>query len=165
MNQQILDMVNNPLDNEPFVCALSGHRILPDDFDQKSLKDHLELLLQADCVKFLCGMATGFDLLALSKLAELKGKYRFSIEACIPFRGHERGFTPAFMNYYRELLSYCDKKTVLSEAYFAGCFLVRDRYMVDHSDALFAYQTKSEGGTAYTTDYAAKRGKKVFFMK
>ena len=39
--------------------------------------------------------------------------------------------------------------------------LKRDRYMVDNSDIVVAYLTKSSGGTYYTVKYANEKGVKV----
>lgn len=146
-----------------WTCALTGHRNLPDNFDNALLRDRLEALIQDNCGTFLCGMAFGFDQRALECLIDLKHKYRFTIEACIPYRGHEKSF-PAGITYYRELLQWCDRKTVLAETYYHGCFLQRNRYMVDHCDAVFAYLTEKTGGTAYTVGFAKKKQKPVIFF-
>ncbi len=142
-------------------CALTGHRDLPSDFDKNALYDLFEDLLKRGCDCFLCGMAQGFDLAALGVLVDLKRKYRFTAEACIPYEGHERGFAPAEKRKLRELLPWCDRKTVLFGSYQKGCFLARDRYMVDCADAVVAYCRRETGGTAYTVRYAEKKGKEV----
>lgn len=143
-------------------CALTGHRTLPPDFDVNALYDRLELLIKGGCSTFLCGMAPGFDLRALRCLADLKAKYSFYIEACVPYEGYER--RPGAVEGYGELLTWCDRKTVLFPSYQNGCFLARDRYMVDCADVVLAYLTKRTGGTAYTVRYAEKKGVSVLFL-
>ena len=138
-------------------CALTGHRELPSDFNKNVLYDTLEELIQEGCDHFLCGMAAGFDLLALDCLVSLKQKYKFTIEACIPFEGQEKGFSFAEKWKYRTLIDWCDKKTVFFERYQNGCYLVRDRYMVDGADVVLAYCTRDTGGTAYTVRYAKEK--------
>ena len=59
---------------------------------------------------------------------------------------------------FGELLTWCDRKTVLFPEYRTGCFLARDRYMVDCADVLLAYCTKTRGGAAYTVGYAERKG-------
>ena len=66
--------------------------------------------------------------------------------------------------HYMELLQACDRKTVIFPAYCAGCFLARDRYMVDCADLVLAHCEKETGGTAYTVNYAKKRGVPVRFI-
>lgn len=70
------------------VCALTGHRDLA-DFDENALAYELESLVKEGYTAFLCGMAQGFDLLALKLLAALKQKRTLYLEACIPFEGQE----------------------------------------------------------------------------
>ena len=145
-------------------CALTGHRHLQADFDENVLSDTLEQLIKEGCHKFYCGMALGFDLTALSYLLKLKKKYEITIEACIPFAGQERFFSEEDKQLYRELLEGCDQKTVLSEKYFNGCYMVRNRYMVDNSEIILAYCRQNSGGTVYTVEYARKSGKTIYFL-
>ena len=146
-------------------CCLTGHRALPPSFDKNALYYKLEEQIRGGCDTFLCGMAQGFDLLALECLAELKQKYKFYIEACVPFKGQERAFPPAEREKYRNLLSWCDRETVLFESYRNGCYLIRDRYMVDCADFVLAYCTKQTGGTAYTVRYAKEKNLPVEFLE
>ncbi len=73
-------------------CALTGHRSLPENFDRNALCDRLEELIVSGYDRFLCGMASGFDLSALCCLIRLKGKYALEIHACIPFAGRKKVF-------------------------------------------------------------------------
>lgn len=146
-------------------CALTGHRNLPPSFDENALFDKLEELLLLGYDRFLCGMAQGFDLIALDCLVKLKLRYRFAIEACIPYAGHEKRFPYAERERFEKLLSWCDEKKVLHDSYREGCFLERDRYMVDHADLVLAYCKQERGGTAYTVGYALKRAKPVIFLE
>ncbi len=147
------------------VCAITGHRDLPEAFDCNLLYDTLEELIGGGCSGFCCGMARGFDLKALDCLIELKQRYHVCVEACIPYDGQERSFPAAERKKYRDLLAWCDRKTVLYPAYFRGCFLARDRYMVDHSDLLLAYCVRESGGAAYTVKYARETGKEIIFLE
>ena len=144
-------------------CALTGHRELPPTFDRQRLFEELESLVRSGIDTFFCGMAEGFDLLSLQLLMELKERYPLYLEACVPFRGQEKSFSRENKLLYHELLKRCDQVTVLFEHYQNGCFLVRDRYMVDCSDMLFAYCTKKKGGSFYTVNYALSLKRKVIF--
>lgn len=142
-------------------CALTGHRVLPKDFDENRLSEELELLITAGYTYFYCGMAEGFDLRALKVLLSLKERYPVEIEACVPYRGQERNFPSETKTLYKTLLEKCDKKTVFFEKYTDGCFLVRNRYMVDNADCVYAYCLRDTGGTAYTVRYAESKRKNV----
>lgn len=142
-------------------CALTGHRDLPEDFQVNVLYDTLEELVRAGYDTFLCGMARGFDLLALDCLITLKQKYRITLEACIPYRGHEDSFSAEERKRYLNLLEWCDKKHYIYNSYQSGCFLARDRMMVDRTDLLIAYCMRDAGGTAYTVKYAEKKGVEI----
>ena len=102
---------------------------------------------------------------SLFGFADLREKYKIILVACIPYRGQERGMESEDRELYRMLLDACDERIVLHEAYRHGCFLERDRYMVEHADVVLAYCTQDEGGTAYTVRYAAKMGIEVVFLE
>lgn len=142
-------------------CALTGHRVLPADFNEKQLLSELESLIKEGYTFFYCGMAEGFDLLALKALLTLKEIYPIEIEACVPYTGQERSFSAEMKALYRTLIDKCDKKTVFFEKYTDGCFLIRNRYMVDNADCIYAYCLRNTGGTAYTVRYAESKNKKV----
>lgn len=42
--------------------------------------------------------------------------------------------------------------------YFKGCMHKRNRHLVDNSGYCICYLTRTQGGTAYTVDYALERG-------
>lgn len=146
-------------------CALTGHRVLPKNFDENRLFDDLEELIKAGCDKFICGMAMGFDLACLACLVALRQKYQFTIEACVPFNGQENTFPPAAKAKYRELIAWCDVVRILYPEYREGCYLARNRFMVDRADLLYAYCSRERGGTAYTVNYAKKKGIEVRFYE
>ncbi len=146
------------------MCALSGHRTLPESFDKNALYDRLEQLIKEGYDYFFCGMAEGFDLTALECLIDLKGRYRVGIEACIPFRGQEKRFSAENRKKYVEYLEWCDYKVYICDAFSKGAYLARNRYMVDCSDSLLAYCREEKGGTFYTVEYAKKIGKEIFFI-
>ncbi len=143
------------------ICALTGHRDLPGSFDRNALYDGLEELIKEGYTFFCCGMARGFDLAALECLVDLKQRYHVRLEACIPYAGYEHGMPKSARLRYEVLLTWCDEKTVLYPAFFPGCFLARDRYMVEKADLLYAFCIRKTGGTAYTVGYAQKLGKPV----
>ena len=146
-------------------CAITGHRELPDEFNKTALYEELENLIKEGYDTFLCGMAEGFDLLCLECLLSLRQKYRIYTQACIPFPEQDKKMPQPWKKIYCELLQNCDTKTIVSENYYTGVFLVRDRYMVDRCDALFAYCKKEKGGAYYTVSYAKSKEIPVIFFE
>ena len=51
----------------------------------------------------------------------------------------------------------CDKQTVLSPCYTAGCMQRRNRYLVDNASLLLSVYDGSGGGTGYTVGYALQK--------
>lgn len=144
-------------------CALTGHRVLQNSFNESKLKEELEKLIKEGYDFFYCGMAEGFDLIALKALLFFKKNYPIKIEACIPYKGQEKRFSSEMKDLYLTLLPECDETTVFFESYTDGCYLLRNRYMVDCAECVFAYCKKDTGGTAYTIRYAKKKKKKIVY--
>ena len=59
---------------------------------------------------------------------------------------------------YQAILAKADRVNLLSERYYDGCLLARNRYMVDLATHLIAVYDGQKGGTKYTVDYAKKKG-------
>ncbi len=150
--------------NRGFRCALTGHRDLPRDFDKSALFAALEKLLREGFCVFYCGMARGFDLLALSYLVERKAAYHARVEAFIPHMQQAEYYGEKDREMYERLLKQCEVVHLVAPVYFKGCELFRDRMMVDRADLVFAYLTQETGGTAYTVNYARSQGVEVRFL-
>lgn len=146
------------------ICALTGHRDLPDCFDRERLRRALEERCREGYNVFLCGMAMGFDLTALEYLCALKKQFDIRLVACIPFPRQSDRYPAAEKGRYERLLRECDERVVLAERYSRVCYFVRDRYMVDRADGVLAYCTRETGGTAYTLRYARLTGKRVYLI-
>lgn len=138
-------------------CCFSGHRFLEKDFSEKLLKKEIVRLIEEENVKtFYCGMAMGFDLIAGETVAKLKRKYPIKLIACIPFYEQDKFFSLEDKKRYAKLLKSCDEQVLISQNYYKGCLLKRNRYMVDNSNFLICYLRKDTGGTAYTVNYFKK---------
>ncbi len=143
---------------KPLACAFTGHRTLDKDFSEKKLRKQIEGLIKRGVSVFYNGFALGFDMLAAEIVLTFKRKTYPALKliACIPCKEQERYFSKEDALRYRQLLSEADEVVLLSEHYYRGCMLVRNRYMVEHADILLAYCNKEEGGTAYTVRYFQK---------
>lgn len=63
-----------------------------------------------------------------------------------------------------KLLKEADKVRILSNEYYEGCMLDRNRYLIDNSLYLICYKRNEKGGTAYTERYAKEKQKKIIYL-
>jgi conserved hypothetical protein len=59
---------------------------------------------------------------------------------------------------FRRVLAAADHSVTLSPSYHAGCYAVRNNYLVEHAALLVAWYDGSPGGTHYTVRRALGRG-------
>ena len=148
-------------------CAFTGHRVLPQDFSKAYLKEVIVRAIEQGTEIFYCGMAMGFDLLAAEAVLALRTEYsHIRLVLCIPFYNQEKNFSAVDKTRYAEICHHADEQILLSETYYKGCLLARNRYMADNADALIAYCEKDTGGTAYTVNYFQKNkpNGQIFFV-
>lgn len=148
-------------------CAFTGHRDIPFDFPAEKLYDTVETLIKNGVTHFYNGAAQGFDMLAAETVAFLKRKYKhIKLIICAPFYGQEKYFSVEEKSRYKAIIKNADELVYVSERYYKGCYLKRDRYMADRADILVAYKKKTTGGTAYTVGYFSKKypEKEILFL-
>lgn len=150
-------------------ACFSGPR--PEKLLQPWNEQHVEVVrikreLQAKTVNaavdgyriFLSGMACGIDLLAAETVFNLKQVLSdIYLVAVLPYQ-NQRFWQPEWAARYNRVLASADKVIVLSEQYHKGCFMERNRYMVEHSSRLIAVVNGTKGGTSATLHYAEKCG-------
>lgn len=108
---------------------------------------------------FISGGAVGFDQMAAECVLKLKdGGADISLVFMLPCRDQDAKWSESEKRKYRRLLEQADEVTYVSEEYTRYCMFERDRAMADASSACIAYCTKASGGTAYTVEYAIKKG-------
>ena len=81
-----------------------------------------------------------------------------TLEAAVPCPTQSSRWNAAQRQRYENILSQCDKVTLLQETYTRDCMMRRNRYMVDHSSVLLAAYAGSSGGTQNTILYARRQG-------
>lgn len=141
------------------ICCVTGHRDIPEekmDRIQKLLRQEILAAIEDGYTHFISGFATGADLLFADIIAELKEIYPITLEAAIPYPGRMK--TPD--ETFQRLIRCCDTVKIHSDSYFKGCYMRRNRYLVDQSQRVIAvYDGRPTGGTAATVRYA--KGKDV----
>lgn len=135
-------------------CCVTGHRDIPEGktmMVRERLQQEALRAVAMGYTHFISGFATGADLLFADIVVELKRTYPITLEAAIPYRNRLRTSDLHF----QRLIKDCDTVTILTEKYSKGCFMLRNRYMVDQSSLVLAvYDGRETGGTAATVRYA-----------
>ena len=151
---------------EAATAAFTGHRWY-DSSRKQSMKSSIEAnvreVYKNGITNFMSGMAIGFDLLAAGVVLSLKREYPdITLTAVVPFKEQASRFNDDDKCIYNKYLSQSDKIVIISDVYYARCYLDRDRYMVEHSSMLIAcYDGRKKGGTFWTVNYARRTGRKV----
>lgn len=163
----------------PKTVSFSGHRVLSPAvqrslFEGSIRNDDLTLrlrgkitrevgkLLEEGCDTFLCGMAEGFDLLAGDVVAAMRRDHpQLRLVPVIPWPGQARFFSPESRALYDRLIASAAESVIVSPAYSAHCFHLRNDYLVDNSGILICYYNGTKGGTAYTVKRAIREGLQI----
>lgn len=143
-------------------CCFTGHRqILREDQPtlQMRLHDVVERLYREGCRDFYAGGALGFDTVAAECVLALREKRKdVRLHLILPCQDQTRGWRPADAARYAEILHMADTVTYTAKTYEAGCMQRRNRALVDAASVCVAYLRRDTGGTAYTVQYAQKKG-------
>ena len=147
------------------ICMFTGHRSIEErhasELPQR-VDELLEKLISEGYTEFRAGGAIGFDTLAALKVLEKKKKYGFvRLHLYLPCHGQEKSWSDSQKNAYRYILDNADSTQYSYDTYVRGCMHKRNREMVNGSELCVAYCGSDKGGTAYTVDYAKKKGVRV----
>lgn len=143
------------------VCMLTGHRTLPYDGGalRTQLDMHIDMLCRSGVTEFLSGGAMGFDLLSAEAVLLAREKYHeVALTMILPCRNQSRRYPAAQRLRYDSILARAQNVEYLSEHYYEGCMLVRNRAMAARADLCLCYLTRQRGGTAHAVAAAAARG-------
>lgn len=143
--------------------AFSGHRSIPEHREgelRKKLRGKIRLLYAMGIRIYYCGMAIGFDMLAAEVVLSLKSELpQLKLIAVIPFKGQSARWSYNEQARYNAILALCDDSILLSQAYYNGCLLRRNDYMLAQSCGLVVFfDGKPKGGTFYTCRKAKSFG-------
>lgn len=151
--------------NKNNTCFFTGHRQIPDGLYEK-VCDSIRELYTMGYRNFITGGAIGFDTLAAKAVIALReGELEdIRLYIYIPCREQDKYFSKEQKDEYNKILSLADGAQIISEFYHRGCMHQRNRKMADDSSKCIAYCTKSSGGTAFTVDYAKKKGIDIIYI-
>lgn len=144
--------------------SFSGHREskLPKNLQvRKQLDEQLEhsiiTAVETGYHIFYTGLCNGFDLIAAEKVLKIPDQ-SIKLIGVVPHEEQEAEWPDDEKIQYRNIRDSCHEIVVLNETKVRGCYYQRNRYMVDRSALLLCYCSSLRGGTAYTLEYARKKG-------
>ena len=150
------------MDNRFKTCCFTGHRQIPTAHAaplQNALENALRSLIQQGVIYYGAVGALGFDTIAALTVLRLRREFsQLRLIMVLPCPQQDQYWNPQEQAIYRQILAQADKIIYLSPRYTPSCMHQRNRHLIDHSGTCIAYLTKSSGGTAYTTAYAAQKG-------
>ena len=156
-------------------CCFTGHRPQKLGYGENSiqcdeLKDRLEELIielieKEAVTHFISGVALGVDTYAANIVLNLKSQYPgITLECAIPCETQATKWNERDRDVYYDLISKCNKETLLQQKYSSDCMQKRNEYMVDNSDYVIAVWNGKPSGTGNTVKYAKKKNKKVLLI-
>ena len=146
-------------------CCFTGHRSLSGEEKLKAavcLRRVIEEQIKAGIVFYGAGGARGFDTLAAQTVLDMKKEYpQLRLILVLPCEDQTRGWRSEDIAVYEDIKCRSDKVVYVSREYTQDCMHRRNRHLVDHSGTCICYLTRSTGGTAYTVNYARRKGLRI----
>lgn len=143
-------------------CCFTGHRNIPAKQEKNIFKatiKTIEDLVKKGVLYYGTGGALGFDTIAALAVLEIKKEYPdVRLILVLPCLNQTRGWPKESVVLYEAIKKQADKVVYTSQEYTRGCMHKRNRHLVDNSLFCITYLTEVKGGTAYTVDYASKKG-------
>lgn len=151
--------------DKTFTCCFTGHRKLPKSQIEvilKNLDRAVEDLISHGVNTFISGGALGFDQIAVSLIvAKKETRQDVRLVFALPCKNQDKFWNKEQKRLYRDLLAEADEVIYVSEEYYDGCMIKRNRYMVDCSDYCVCAMLYPRSGTGHTVRYAIERGLRV----
>lgn len=149
--------------------ALTGHRPerLGYEEDRYTTTDWFRMIVwlksqikENNITDVYCGMCNGCDIVYGIAALRLKEEgYAVRLHCILPCKNYNSS-NP----WYYSLKKFADEWVELAEEFYKGCDDVRDQYMVDHSDKLFAiWDGHKSGGVWSTIRKAQKKGIEIIY--
>ena len=158
------------------ICAFTGHRLqkLGWGFDtsdphfaqlRQRLFSELLTLVSDGYTRFISGGAQGFDLIAAEEVLKIRQQLPFvELNMALPCPNQIYNWTSESVHSYNTVLKAANSVKYISDSYAPGCMFMRNRYMVDNCNLVYALYNGTPGGTASTVNYARFKGVPVRFF-
>lgn len=147
-------------------CCFTGHRPDKMELGEKEIKPLLEKAIDDAIsngfITFITGMAMGTDIWAAEIVLDRKKMNKELHLICAlphPDFDNRRSITEKMR--FSKIIKKADLVKEINEHYFAGCYQVRNEWMVNHSGLVIAVFNGKKSGTKNTVDYANRQGVQV----
>jgi len=148
-----------------YTVAVTGHR--PNklwgynlaDKHYQAMKDWFKReLVERSTTDAYSGMALGVDTVFSLSVLELKDQgYKIKLHCAIPCQNHSSKWVSESKEQYNAILSKADEVVVVTDKPYAPYLMqIRNQYMVDRADEVFAVWDGTSGGTANCVRYAKR---------
>lgn len=147
-------------------CCFTGHRPDKIDLGENDIKPILEKAIDEAIangyITFITGMAMGTDIWAAEIVLERKKTNKeLHLICALPHPGFENRRSMTEKMRFNKILKKADLVKEINNHYFAGCYQVRNEWMVDRSNLVIAVFNGQKSGTKNTVDYAKRKVIKV----
>ena len=153
------------MDLKAKTCCFTGHRNLSSGGKLEAtvrLRKIIEEQIKAGVVFYGAGGALGFDTLAAQTVLDMKKEHpQLRLILVLPCEDQTKGWRSEDIAVYEDIKRRSDKVVYVSREYTQDCMHKRNRPLVNHSGTCICYLTRNTGGTAYTVDYARKKGLRI----
>lgn len=159
------------------IAAFTGHRPqkLPWRYNESSaacsalkeaLMGRIGSLVEGGVTDFLSGMAQGTDIWCAEAVLTLRNSHPLvKLHCVLPCMNQTVKWSAQEQERYQTILCAADSCVYTGQEYHRDCMMKRNRYLVDHSEILFAvYNGQERSGTAATIRYARKKKREIFIL-
>ena len=144
-----------------YICAFTGHRpqklSISKNEVYKFLSEEIYKAHKDGYYIFMSGMADGVDMWAADIVLSYRASHSDVKLVCVlPYNKQVKKYSEN-----ERILAEADYVKIVSEKYTPDCFYKRNRWMVDNSSRIIAVCNDDKSGTAYTIEYAKRKGIEV----
>ncbi len=139
----------NEIESRSHCVCFTGHRpeklTLSEDAIKAGLEQQIVQAIANGYTTFITGMAQGVDLWAGKIVADLRDNgLPIKLVAANPYPGFGKGWAPEWKTLHQEITARADLVENVCKGYNKGCFMARNKWMVDHSDLVIAVLTEKK---------------------
>ncbi len=147
-------------------CCIIGQREISEEkiyFIKERLRKEIIKAIKNGFTHFISSFEDVIDLMFADIVVELMGEYpNISLEAAISHLGKLNITNICF----QKMLDKCKVVGITSEKYYEGCFLKRNRLMVNFSQLVISvFDGRNIDETLHSINYAKSLGKEVIEIK
>ena len=126
------------------------------------LRETIESLYREGYRTFLSGGALGFDTIAAQETLSCRENCPgLRLKLVLPCRSQADRWAEKDREAWRMLQLQADEVLWLSDDYYDGCMLMRNRFLVAHASVCVCYLKDRRGGTGYTVGCAWRSGLEI----